>query len=59
MSPPVPGSMSATVEASPTLPVLSAVRGKPAAARFDDGPLASDGGVLERGAVETHLVPDG
>ncbi len=51
--------MSATVEASPTLPVLSAVRGKPAAARFDDGPLASDGGVLERGAVETHLVPDG
>jgi hypothetical protein len=47
--------MPVTVEASPSLPGLSPVAGKPLIARFDGGQLSSDGGVLALREVERRL----
>jgi len=38
--------MPATAEATPMLPGLSPVQGKPIVARFDGGLMSSDGGLL-------------
>ena len=47
--------MPAKVEATPPLPGLSPVLGKPLVARFDGGPLSSDAGVLALREVERRL----
>ncbi|HEV7251477.1 MAG TPA: IS1380 family transposase [Mesorhizobium sp.] len=47
--------MPAKVEATPPLPGLSPVCGKPLVARFDGGRLSSDGGVLALREVERRL----
>jgi hypothetical protein len=47
--------MPAKVETTPALPGLSPVGGKPVIARFDDGHLSSDGGLLVLREVEQRL----
>jgi hypothetical protein len=47
--------MPVTVEATPPLPGLSPVGGKPLIARFDGGQLSSDGGLLALREVERRL----
>jgi hypothetical protein len=47
--------MPAKVEATPPLPGLSPVGGKPLVARFDGGRLSSDGGVLALREIERRL----
>jgi hypothetical protein len=47
--------MPAKVEATPPLPGLSPVGGKPLIARFDGGQLSSDGGLLALREVERRL----
>ena len=47
--------MPAKVEATPALPGLSPVCGKPIIARFDGGQLSSDGGLLALREVERRL----
>jgi DDE family transposase len=47
--------MPVTVEATPPLPGLSPVSGKPLIARFDGGQLSSDGGLLALREVERRL----
>jgi len=47
--------MPAKVEATPALPGLSPVCGKPIIARFDGGKLSSDGGVVALREIEAHL----
>ncbi len=47
--------MPVTVEATPPLPGLSPVCGKPLIARFDGGQLSSDGGLLALREVEHRL----
>ena len=47
--------MPAKVEATPPLPGLSPVGGKPIVARFDGGQLSSDGGLLALREVEQRL----
>jgi hypothetical protein len=47
--------MPARVEATPSLPSLSPVCGKPLTARFDGGQLSSDGGLLALREVERRL----
>jgi hypothetical protein len=47
--------MPVTVEATPPLPGLSPVAGKPLVARFDGGHLSSDGGLLALREVERRL----
>ena len=47
--------MPAKVEATPPLPGLSPVGGKPIVARFDGGQLSSDGGLLALREVERRL----
>jgi hypothetical protein len=47
--------MPVTVEATPPLPGLSPVVGKPLIARFDGGQLSSDGGLLALREVERRL----
>ena len=47
--------MPAKVEATPSLPGLSPVAGKPLIARFDGGQLSSDGGLLALREVERRL----
>jgi Transposase DDE domain group 1 len=47
--------MPAKVEATPALPGLSPVAGKPIVARFDGGQLSSNGGVLALREVEQRL----
>src|SRR3954447_20930155 len=47
--------MPAKVEATPALPGLSPVAGKPIIARFDGGQLSSDGGVLALREIESRL----
>jgi Transposase DDE domain group 1 len=47
--------MPVTVEATPPLPGLSPVGGKPLIARFDGGQLSSDGGLLALSEVERRL----
>jgi hypothetical protein len=47
--------MPVTVEATPPLPGLSPVAGKPLVARFDGGQLSSDGGLLALREVERRL----
>jgi hypothetical protein len=47
--------MPAKVEATPPLPGLSPVGGKPLIARFDGGQLSSDGGLLALHGVERRL----
>jgi hypothetical protein len=47
--------MPAKVEATPPLPGLSPVAGKPLIARFDGGQLSSDGGLLTLREVERRL----
>ena len=47
--------MPVTVEATPPLPGLSPVGGKPLIARFDGGQLSSDGGLLTLREVERRL----
>src|ERR687883_515677 len=52
---PCPETMPVKVEASPPLPGLSPVAGKPLVARFDGGQLSSDGGLLALREVERRL----
>jgi hypothetical protein len=47
--------MPAKVEATPALPGLSPVCGKPIVARFDGGQLSSDAGVLALREIESRL----
>src|SRR5215210_361491 len=47
--------MPAKVDATPALPGLSPVAGKPIIARFDGGRLTSDGGVLALREIESRL----
>ena len=47
--------MPAKVEATPALPGLSPVCGKPVVARFDGGQLSSDAGVLALREIESRL----
>ena len=47
--------MPAKVEATPALPGLSPVCGKPIIARFDGGQLSSDAGVLALREIESRL----
>ncbi|TDH56581.1 IS1380 family transposase [Dankookia rubra] len=47
--------MPVTVEATPPLPGLSPVGGKPLIARFDGGQLSSDGGLLALREIERRL----
>jgi hypothetical protein len=47
--------MLASVEATPTLPGLSPVSGKPIIARFDGDLLSSNGGLLALREVEQRL----
>lgn len=47
--------MPVTVEATPPLPGLSPVSGKPLIARFDGGQFSSDGGLLALREVERRL----
>ncbi len=48
--------MPAKVEATPPLPGLSPVGGKPLVARFDGGRLSSDGGVLALREIELSML---
>ena len=48
-------TMPAKPEATPALPGLSPVRGKPIIARFDGGQLSSDGGILALREIEQRL----
>lgn len=47
--------MPATTEATPSLPGLSPVAGKPIIARFDGGALSSDGGLMALREIEERL----
>ena len=51
--------MPAETHATPPLPGLSPVAGKPIIARFDDGSLSSDGGLLALREVEERLLGRG
>ena len=48
-------TMPAKPEATPALPGLSPVHGKPIIARFDGGQLSSDGGILALREIEQRL----
>lgn len=52
---PFPDTMPADTHATPPLPGLSPVAGKPIIARFDGGSLSSDGGLLALREVENRL----
>ena len=47
--------MPAKPDATPALPGLSPICGKPIVARFDGGQLSSDGGILALRGIEQHL----
>ena len=47
--------MPADTHATPPLPSLSPVAGKPIIARFDGGALSSDGGLMALREIEEHL----
>ena len=52
---PIWSPMPAKVEATPALPGLSPIGGKPVIARFDGGHMSSDGGLLVLREVEQRL----